>query len=351
MSPKATYRVSRHLLLILALFAISFNVTYMGFQEYSSLLGVDLYWWSIFILFTYLIEGYFNMYVLIPKLFLKEKYSTYFIFFSITVLLFVCIHYGLEYSVFTLYNLEPGLYSYFKKEGISFFLEFLASYFIDFIAILGAGLTIALKYWLVNDKQVHHLEQVHMQTEVEKLKEQVNPRFLFSILHKIGDIAPENQQKASEMLMELSDILRYQLYDCNRENVLLNAEIRFINTYLQIEKLYYGKMDFEIKTEGDINGIFVPPLLFIPLVQVAVKDRQKGGGYFNMQLYFRSGDDYIAFCCDCEDAGLLSSPDLNKIKKRLEGLFPEKYVLRIEQGKDNPVSSICLQIKQNGIPG
>lgn len=345
MSPKAAYRISRHFLLILALYAVSFNQTYMGFMEYSSLLGSNLYLSALFILITYLMEGYFNMYVLIPKLFLKEKYTIYFTFFSIMVLFFVVIHYGLEYSVFRLYNLEPGIYSFFKKQGASFALEFFASYFVDYIAVLGAGLTVILKQWLLNNKQVHHLEKVHIQTELEKLKEQVNPQFLFSTLHKIGDTAPRDQRKASNMLMELSGILRYQLYDCNREKVLLNAEIQFINTYLQIEKLCYNKMDFEIETEGDINGIFVPPLLFIPLVQSSVKNMQEEGNYFNMQLYFQSGNDFIAFYCDCKDADLLLSPGLEKIKKRLKSIYNDKHVLRIEPREDEEYYSIYLLIR------
>jgi len=219
----------------------------------------------------------------------------------------------------------------------------MASFFVDYITVLGVGLTVILKNWLNNDRQVHQLEQVHMLAEVEKLKEQVSPHFLFCILHKIGDIAPDDQAKASDMLMELSEVLQYQLYDCNRENVLLNAEIRFISTYLKIEQLNSDtKMDYEICTEGDVNGIFVPPLLFIPLVQSAVKSFRKGDGYFRMNVCFNSGSDYLSFYCDCGDVHLSESSDLNKIRQRLESLYPQRYTLGSYLDK---AAVLYLQIK------
>ncbi|MDR2913303.1 MAG: histidine kinase [Tannerella sp.] len=345
MSRSSGYRIGRYALLILAVLFISLNQVYMGFIEYNSLLGARIYLFMMFILLSYLIEGYFNIYILIPKLFLRGRYASYFVIFSITILLFALIHFGFESLVFKLYDVQPGAYSYYKTQGSPLLLEFAASYLVDYIAILGTGVTVILKHWLMNDQKVYQLEKIHVQTEVDKMKEQVNPQFQFSVLNKIGDLAPENQEKASDLLMELSDILRYQLYDCNREKVLLSAEIRFITTYLQVEKLHHDKMDFEIRADGDTNHLFIPPLLFIPLVQSAVKSFRDGKGYFQMHLYFCSEENLVSFRCDCKDAGLLSSSDLIQIKQRLDHLYCGKHVLRIEHEETSPVYFIYLQIR------
>lgn len=346
MSPAKGYRIGRHTLLILGMSVIAFNQVYMGFLEYSSLLGYNLYLFAFFILITYLFVGYFNMYVLIPKYLLKGKYATYAALFFLSALLFVVLHYGLEYLVFRIYNVEPGIYSYLKSYGSPFLLEFIASYFVNCIAILGAGILVILKYWFVNDKRKHQLEKAHVQTEVEKLKEQINPQFLFAILHRIGDIVPEDQQKASDLLMELSEILRYQLYDCSREKVLLNAEIQFITSYLRIEKLYYEQMDSNIETKGDMNRISVPPLLFIPLVYYALKDLRESNEYTCMNVCFQSTVDSISFICNCRTKNLLQSADFDKIRQRLESLYQQRYILKVEQDSERRSPLLSLTINQ-----
>lgn len=343
MDPGKIYRICRHALLILGVAALSFNQVYMGFFEYGELLGYNLYLFTFLIMITYLCEGYFNMYVLVPRYFLKEKYRSYFVSFFLTIFLFVILHYSLEYLFFRLHNVEPGIFSYFKSYGSPFWLEFMAGYFGDCIAILGAGMVVILKCWLMNDKQKSRLEKKHMQTEVEKLKEQVNPEFLFTVLRKMGDITIVDQQKASDMLLELSALLRYQLYDSNREKVLIAAEISFITNYLRIEKLYYEKMDFEINTMGEVHCILTPPLLFIPLVHYAVKDFQKREESFFMNIQFRSTIDFVSFSCDCYSAELIKSKDLDKIKLRLERLYKKRYLLDIAYNQEGqPV--LYLQI-------
>lgn len=344
MDPGRIYRICRHTLLVLGVAALSFNQIYMGLFEYGELLGYNLYLYTLLILSTYLCEGYFNMYVLIPRYFIKEKYRFYFLSFFLTIFLFVILHYLLEYSFFRLHSVEPGIYSYFKTYGSPFWLEFLAGYFVDCIAILGAGMIVILKYWLINDRQKSQLERKHMQTEVEKLKEQVNPEFLFAVLHKMGDTTVDNQQKASDMLLELSSLLRYQLYDSNRGKVLVNAEIGFITNYLRIEKLCYEEMDFEVKTVGEVQCILTPPLLFMPLVHCAVKDFQRKGNYFFIHIQFRSTVDFISFTCDCNSMELLGSKDLDKIKLRLESLYKNRYLLDTTYNQDEKRSVLYMQI-------
>lgn len=72
------------------------------------------------------------------------------------------------------------------------------------------------------------------------------------------------------MLLELSQILRYQLYDCSRKAVLLKAEIDFLTNYLALEQVYSHRFQYMVSAEGEVHRIFVPPLLFLPFVQQAV---------------------------------------------------------------------------------
>lgn len=339
MSSDACYRISRHALLIFALLMVALNQAYMTF------VGIHFYFLVLFILLSYVTESYFNTYFLIPRFFLQGKYAFYMITFSIMVLMFVLVRFTLEFLINIYYNVPVGAYFYYYKASYSrLLLELAASYLMEYIAVMSVGLTVILKHWLVNDQKIVQLERTHMLTEVDKMKEQVSPHFLFSVLHKIGDIVPENQEKASAMLMELSDILRYQLYDCNREYVLLSAEIRFIMTYLQIEKLYRNNMDFNIETQGDIRHQTIPPLLFIPLVQSVMKSFEKDNNYFKIQLYFSVENNAVSFRCCCRNAELLSSADLTNFRQRLERLYHGRQILRIENEAGYDCSSVFLQI-------
>lgn len=345
MSNERRYRIIRHSLFVLALSIMAINQVYMGFLEYRDMLGGQLYFFMFVMLLTYLLQGYFNVYVLIPGFFLREKYLWYFIIFSIVVFLSVMLHFSLEYLLFKMHDVTPGLYSYFST-GSPFWLEIAQAYLINYVAVLGAGVTVMFKCWHVNDRKVYELEKVHMQTEVDKMKEQVSPRFLFSVLHKIADSVSESQEKASDMLMDLSDILRYQLYDCSRESVLLSAEIQFVTTYLQIEKSYYGKMDFDVITSGEVRHVIVAPLLFLPLVQSAVRSFNRDGAYFNLRLTFDVVGGVVLFRCDCNGDDLLSSPDLIKFRQRLQRLYAGKHVLSVGQTEASDGYSVCLHIKQ-----
>lgn len=329
MSEDIKYRIGRHALFVLALLFIAFNLVQMSFWGYESLLGNHFYLLVACVVVRYLIEAYFNVYVLIPSLFLKKRYALYFFIFSVLVFLSATMHYLFEYLVFGYYGIHPGIFSYIQKQGVRFALEFLSTYFVDYIAILGVGLTKILKYWLTNDRKVHQLEKVHVQTVVDTLKEQISPRLLFSALHKIGDLTSANQERASDLLLELSHLLRYQLYDCNRKEVLLHAEIKFISNYLEVEKLCDGNINYNIETAGNLHQMLLPPMLFFPFVQCAVADFKRADKPYTVRLSFHAGDDCLQFGCDCCDAHLLTSSELKNTLQRLSGLYNEKYNLHI----------------------
>lgn len=344
MSGDIAYRIGRHALFMLALLFVAYNQVQMCFWGKESLLGNHYYLLVAGFMVRYLIEAYLNVYVWIPRLFLKKKYALYFFVFSAVVLFFVVAHYLLEFFLLVYYDLSPGMFSYTQKQGVRFALEIASSYFVDYIAILGVGLTKILKYWLTNDRKVYLLEKVHIQTLVDHLKEQISPQLLFSVLHKIGDLTSESQERASDLLLELSNLLRYQLYDCNRKEVLLHAEIKFISNYLEVEKLCDERMDYEIKTIGNLHRILLPPMLFFPFVQEAVTGFKKEDKPSMIHLSFQAEENRLLFYCDCCDEHLLASAELKNTLQRLSGLYGEKYDLNIKPVTNCSGDRLCLCI-------
>ena len=150
-------------------------------------------------------------------------------------------------------------------------MDYLSSFPLTLLSIMGGGMTVLLRLWILENQRVMQLEKIRLQSEIEHLKEQISPSMLFRVLHYSGEQALVNPGKASKMLMKLSQILRYQLYDCNREKVLLNTGIKFLTNYLELEQLVSGKFDFHMNASGETGRTFVFPLLFIPFIQYTVK--------------------------------------------------------------------------------
>lgn len=325
------YRLSRHLLLLLALSAISVNQIYMGFVGYHALLGNTIYLLVLLSLLVCLVLSYGNIYLLIPRLLLKEHYPAYFLCLMVGVACILLFQYAIEYSVFRYYRLDPPIYSYFNAIGPPFWLELIASFFVNWIALLGISFTVILKHWLMNNSRLQELETIHLQSEVEQLKERVNPRFLFSVLHTVCEEVEKDQAKASDLLMELSEVLRYELYDSSRPELFLHAEIAFLRNYLQLEKSAYGKMEYRIEEEGRLGALFVPPMLFLPLVQQVVAKGKERGDYFSVEIGFCLTDQGLTFVCGgSEELSLDEEPFIN-VRLRLERLYKERFSLRIEE--------------------
>src|SRR6185295_11462360 len=127
------------------------------------------------------------------------------------------------------------------------------------------------KKWINDMQQMNELHQINLKTELEQLKSQVNPHFLFNTLNNLLVLTKTDPEKASQVLLGLSDLLRYQLYDSAREKILLSKDIDFIHNLLSLEKIRKNDFDYNIRTEGNTDGVTLPPFLFIPFVENAIK--------------------------------------------------------------------------------
>ncbi len=306
----------------------------MGFEDSLDKIGNAVVILSFFNLASYLLVGYFNLYILIPCLLFRKRYALYFICFVISILIMLSLSYGMEYYMHIYYNITPGLHSLDNPDFI-LSVDFISAFVADTLSIGGCTMIIVfVKRWMTDSEYVGQLEKKQLQSEIDQMKEQVNPLFLFETLHRMGELTSHDQQKASDMLMETSELLRYQLYDCSREKVLLDAEIAFLTNYLLLQKACHSDLDYRISTAGKITGIFIPPLLFLPFIQEAVTDLRKEVSDIMLSVVFESVDQSVLFSCNCKSAELLECSSLLNLRNRLERLFPGRYDLKIEgEGK------------------
>lgn len=207
------------------------------------------------------------------------------------------------------------------------------------VVLLSTVMRVIMDWWRYqNEKQV--LLTQTMQSELRFLKSQINPHFLFNTLNNLYALTLQKSDKAPTIVLKLSEIMRYMLYECNERRVLLTKEIQYIHNYLDLERLRQPKeADINFITEGHISDQMVAPLLFVPFLENSFKHglnhHMKGGGFVRLRLSV-SGEDLEFFI---ENSKVESLPSLNhprsggiglvNLRSRLEILYPDDHDLEV----------------------
>ncbi len=128
------------------------------------------------------------------------------------------------------------------------------------------------EYWYVNQINNQELQKQKLESELKFLKSQIHPHFLFNTLNNLYALTLDKSEEAPEVVVKLSGLLSYMLYECNAPRVPLEKEINLLQDYLAMEKIRYRnelKVDFDV--QGKVNGKLIAPLLLIPFVENGFK--------------------------------------------------------------------------------
>lgn len=324
------YRIVRYILLIIALFLVTSNYTIpYGNLKLVGTLEFAIYSLTLFL--TYLIPFYFNVYYLMPRCLLTERYLAYFISLSVLIVLMLVSQYCIEDMFSKAVNIE--IYPiYNTSDNVMFIIDIFGNFFLNLISFTGFSITLLFRYWIADNQRAGQLAHQHLQAQVEHIKQQVNPSFLFNTLNRIARIGETDSARASVKLMKFSKLLRYQLYDSNQNEVFLTSEIQFLNDYLTLEQLYYGRLKYEISTRGDVSCILVPPMLFIPFVRQLIDGIKDCEAHANLSLLFSIDEENptkLVFTCTGDIPTDTSSEQFASINQRLTFLYGNDYSLKL----------------------
>jgi hypothetical protein len=325
------FRFYRHLLLI----AFSVLVLYYSPPDYVQ--PFETYN-RIVIFFQIILLVYSNMYFFVPKFLLRKKYLNY----SFSVLSGMVLAYAIH--EIASYYLKPELLPH-EDDAINFFTY---SFMIMVLIIASAAIKL-FQQWISDAQLIHDLELAKAGAELEQLKNQINPHFLFNMLNNANVLIEDDPKKASQVLVKLSDLLRYQLYDSSRDKVLLTSEIHFLEDFLNLEKVRRDNFNFLISKEGGLSGVQVPPLLFISFVENAVKHNNDSAKLSYVNLFFDVRRTELCFKCINSKPALkaVNKPGglgLSNIKRRLELLFPSAHDLKIEDSSETYCITLTLKL-------
>ncbi len=189
-----------------------------------------------------------------------------------------------------------------------------------------------------------------LESELSALKAQINPHFMFNTLNNLYGLALAKSSKTPEMLMQLSELMRYILDTANNDVVTLREEISFLKSYIDLESLRIEKKTISCIFEGDPDGIAISPLLFLPFVENGIKhglNNTVSETYVDIHMII--GDKKILFTVVNSiiptSPGATNRPGtgLMNITRRLELLYPRKH--RLSFGQRDGVFTVKLELE------
>lgn len=321
--------IKYHILFWVAYFV--FNIVRWGsyFNDYWYSLKSNLVEFPLHIIVVYI-----HIYYLIPKFILKKKYKRY-VFLLITLL---GIHYlirtGLNYLLVT-ENIWP------EAEGTqeAFTFNHIVAVVLGEIYVVALASAIKLTVdWVYERSRVEKLRAMQIKTELSFLKSQIQPHFFFNTLNNLYALTLEKSDVAPNVVLKLSDIMQYVLYEVKEPKISLFTEINYIQNYLDLERLRFGDhIQSETNIVGDIENVMVPPLLFLPFIENCFKHGTKDGTKMKVLISFeRVKNKWIIFTVENSFNSFKLSEQTNdkhgigikNVKRRLELLYKNEFELK-----------------------
>jgi len=196
----------------------------------------------------------------------------------------------------------------------------------------------ALVFFIYFRRYRLRIKKEHLQSELDFLKAQLNPHFLFNSINNIYVLLDENKEKASEILLKFSELMRYQLYECNVMAISLSKELQFLGNYIEFENLRYSNkisVSYNIN-QVDAGGLVIAPLLLQPFIENAFKHTpKKKEQQSRVQVHTTlRGTEFLFEVTNTVDASQTASDlpggiGLKNVKKRLKLLYPGRHDLKI----------------------
>ncbi|HJS56144.1 MAG TPA: histidine kinase [Chitinophagaceae bacterium] len=311
---------------------------------------------AFFIVLAQVPVTYAMLYIVLPKFILRKKYIL--ASFAILIIWFFA---GIL-NLFVLMDWLPKTVSLVlpdrllpqmpRPEGTSFFMAVVATNKGAFTMSASALMLKFIKYWYLKEQRNLQLQKENTEAQLQLLTAQVHPHFLFNTLNNIYSQAQTESPKGSKMIMGLSDLLRYILYEGRKPLVPLDRELQMILEYIDLEKIRYGnKLDLHYLVTDKTKDVYIAPLLLLPFVENCFKH-----GTSNMLQ-----NPWINLTIEIKDTTLVmklmngksQNNDLvpkkhgigiSNARQRLELLYNDKHELQIREEEDVFIVDLKIEL-------
>jgi len=293
------------------------------------------------------IPYFLNYYLFVPRFLFRDKKP---LFYCLNALLFICIAIPMFFTMRTgalLPDVDPEAVKYLKASIWGIYIGYLV------ISITFILLSVGVKYimrWNEEKQKLEEERRHNAEAELQWLKNQLNPHFLFNTLNNISSLVRIDADRAQDSIAQLSELLRYALYDSNCKKVKIKDEVDFMRNYVELMSLRCSrKTRVEVRFDDFGESVMISPLMFISLVENAFKH----GTSAHIDSFVRidmgiSGKDLVFSCENSvieRNTGNYggSGVGLENMCRRLELLYPDSH--SYEHFTENGVYVAIVRIK------
>lgn len=302
-----------------------------------------------------ILATYFFNYTLVPKYLWKKRFGRFFLFSFYTLILstwlsFLIVFFALMYILSTKASIEPAA---LRPE-----LQVISLNFIIFLAI--AIKQVKRAFYIYQEK--NELEKTALtnelklkEAELKLLKAQIHPHFLFNTLNNLYGLTLEKSDDAPDLVLKLSEILDYILYRCDEKRVPLAEEITNLKNYIEIEKIRYSeKLILELNFPQKTGQLKIAPLIILPFIENAFKhgvSKFPGIAFVKIKISIISN----TLICTIENTknqtlktkeNYSNGIGLVNVKKRLDLMYPQKYILKIDEPEETFSVNLTLELEE-----
>ena len=328
----------QHLVFWLLLLLILLNI----FKTSSTLERIDLIYTLIFLI-PLVVMTYLNLYHFIPRYLRREKYILYILFFAALMA-------GGALFLYFLFDrwIDIVLPNYYF---ISYYSVGQLMIYTGSVLLLTTLLKLSRSWFMLL-----RVERMTTSHQLKSLQGQINPHFLLNSLQTIYALSLEKSERTPDVILRLSEILKYTLYETEYPRISLEQEIRLVSDFVEMYRYRVDpvRADIKLETEGEPGDLRIAPMLLIPFIENSFKHGLQGGpGGAFVHIHMKTGTGILEFSIrNNRGKGTIEEPEQRKgigienTRQRLELIYPGKHLLRIR--KDHDTFLVQLQIELNG---
>jgi len=295
---------------------------------------------------------YLNIYFLMPKFVFKRKYVSYIFLLLLALVVMLLVKFNLTYYLVS-HDVWPEGPVEINKLTLSYSIDMMIGelYVITFVTAIKITMD-----WLQEHKRVTDLEKLQLESELLFLRTQISPHFFFNTLNNIYSLAIEKSDNTPKLILKLSELMRYLLYETKSKQQSLEKEIMCIHNYLDLERIRFGDLlEVNMGISGIISDKKIAPILLLSFVENAIKHgANKNIGKIKIDIDFKVEDSFLYFkISNPNPASTVYGQNLNNsggiglknVNKRLElGYNKEDYTLDIKNSDEAFIVQLKIKV-------
>jgi sensor histidine kinase YesM len=335
-----------------------YSVIGFGLKHGYALQLLDSIFESLAYMIGHIALAYTLMYIVIPQYLLQQKYWQTALWVLLCFLGTACISTILSVTII------PQIQQWVlhtNEFGRALQLRTASNLHKSLMAGLRGGITIGgiaaaiklMKHWYVKEQRNLQLQKENAEAQLQLLKAQVHPHFLFNTLNNIYSHTQNTAPVASQLVMGLSDMLRFMLYECNQPQVSLLKELKMVQDYISLEQIRYdNNLDVHVDLPANTDNLAIAPLLLLPLVENCFKhgtSHMIDQPWLSLHVTLDKNRMYIKLMNGKTNEVTKSNYEgigIVNVRKRLDLLYPGKYELAITDEEDVFIVNLWLQLEK-----